>query len=64
MGMYTGISFRLKVRKNTPLPVLEFMDEFFYEGNTREALEKLQKETGIKNPIYGNCSDRNGLQHG
>lgn len=48
MGMYTAISFRLKVRKNTPLPVLEFMDEFFYEGNTREALEKLQKETGIK----------------
>lgn len=48
MGMYTAISFRLKVRKNTPLPVLEFMDKFFYEGDTLEALKNLQKEMGVQ----------------
>lgn len=48
MGMYTAISFRLKVRKNTPLPVIEFMDKFFYEGDTLEALKELQKELGVQ----------------
>lgn len=48
MGMYTAISFRLKVRKNTPLPVLEFMDKFFLEGDTLQALKDLQKETGVQ----------------
>lgn len=48
MGMYTGISFRLKVRKNAPLPVLEFMDKFFIEGETLQAVKDLQKESGIQ----------------
>lgn len=48
MGMYTGVSFRLKVRKNAPLPVLEFMDKFFMEGETLQAVKDLQKETGIQ----------------
>lgn len=46
MSYYTGAAVRLKVRKNAPLPILEFLDRVFLKGELSDGLLDLLAQYG------------------